>query len=78
MHVISGPKGARAAHRQDVNTIVSQPSSTDRAAGDWFAAAALFAILGGGAALLLADWSITAAALAAVVSGIVGILFADA
>ncbi len=78
MHAIPGTDRTRTTRGDDVNTIVSQPTTGQTAAGDWFAAAALFAILGGGAALLIADWSVTAAAVAALVSGLAGILFADA
>lgn len=45
--------------------------------GDWIASATLFAILGGGAALLLADWSMAAGLASAGLSAAAGVIFAD-
>lgn len=44
---------------------------------DWLASATLFAIIGGGAALLLADWSMAAGAVSAIVSAAAGVVFVD-
>ena len=59
--------------------VVKTPTATTepREAGDWLAAAALFAIIGGSGALLLADWSMLVAALGACGSAALGVLFAE-
>lgn len=54
------------------------PAKTRRAASDdWLTAAVVFAILGGCAALWLFDLSPLTGAVAAISSGLAGILFAD-
>ena len=65
--------------QEDESTTAKPAEARDDgcAACDWVAAASLFAIIGGGGALLLADWSVLAGLAGAAVSGLVGVVFAE-
>jgi hypothetical protein len=88
MSATTSTPSSRTAPAAVVDDALAQPSqleqeiSTKRRAGasadDWITAAVVFGILGGCIALWMADLSLVTGSLAAVFSGLMGILFADA
>ena len=73
---LQGLRG-QAEPKPAAKSVAAPTSDASREPGDWLAAAALFAIIGGSGALLLADWSMLVAALGACGSAALGILFAE-